>query len=1087
MSNSKQYWAGLDELHETPEYQALLKEEFPAQQSVDEFLADDKLKETSTGRRDFLKFMGFSITAATLAACETPVIKSIPYVNKPAEITPGVANYYASAYYDGNDFGSMFVKTREGRPIFIKANRAYGVKSGALNARINSSLLSLYDSARLEGPMMNNAPADWASVDNGIMAALAASSNVVLLSNTVISPSTQRAIDGFKTKYNARHIQYDAISYSGMREANAKTLGKAIIPTYHFDQAKTIVSIGADFLANWLTSNLYAVDYASRRKPEGEWMSRHFQFETNMSLTGTNADTRVAIRPDQHGKVAAALLARVTGSGNGNVEGVSEIALANAADALKRNSGASLVVAGSNDPDVQRVVNAINQALNNYGKTINTGQPLNMFAGSDRDMSELIKNMNSGQVDALIVYGSNPAYSWYAAEEFTAGLAKCKLTVSFSGISDETASRCQYICPDNHYLESWNDLSLTSDRVDLVQPTISPLFNTRQAQESLLKWSGTADSYYTFLRKTHNGAYTEDQMYTAVDWNAAVHNGVLTHPAVQAEIPVITEAARSVTSTPILEVSTPSSDSSTPSWNVSDAVSKLNGQNGGTWQLALYQKTGLGDGSHAANPWLQELPDPVSKVTWDNYVTMAKADMDELGLNTYIAQNDHASLVKVTANGIEMVLPAYPQPGQKRGTIGIAVGYGRGGSNERIGKAAYQTAENGSHLTDEAGNLVSVGKNAYPLATLENGYPVLHNLDVKVEAAGGTYPLACTQMHHTYMGRTSVVKETSLAAYLAEKEKQKGDATWNKAHKLGVHEDVNGDGEINASDKKSIREFDMWHAHPVEGVGHRWGMAIDLSSCLGCGACVTACHTENNVSVVGKDEVLRHRDMHWLRIDRFYSSDYSKERGAEEGLGAISTYRKMEDPAENPQTVHMPMMCQHCNHAPCETVCPVAATTHSNEGLNQMTYNRCIGTRYCANNCPYKVRRFNWFNYMGYDKFQNVNPAQDMLTRMVLNPDVTVRSRGVMEKCSMCVQRLQAGKLEAKKASRGVIDGEVVTACAEACSIGAIRFGDLNDKQSQVLSISENNRAYHALEEVGIQPNIYYMVKVRNVEEDQQA
>jgi molybdopterin-containing oxidoreductase family iron-sulfur binding subunit len=341
-------------------------------------------------------------------------------------------------------------------------------------------------------------------------------------------------------------------------------------------------------------------------------------------------------------------------------------------------------------------------------------------------------------------------------------------------------------------------------------------------------------------------------------------------------------------------------------------------------------------------------------------------------------------------------------------------------------------------------------------------------------------------MHHTYMGRDSVVKETTMGAYLAEADKAKGKASWNPMHGLAVHEDVNGDGKINAQDKKNISEFDLWHAHPVEEVGHRWGMTIDLSSCIGCGACVTACHLENNVPVVGKDEVLRHRDMHWMRIDRFYSSDYSKERGAAEGKGAIETYGLMEHPSENPQTVHMPMMCQHCNHAPCETVCPVVATTHSNEGLNQMTYNRCIGTRYCANNCPYKVRRFNWFNYMGYDKFKNTNPAQDSLTRMVLNPDVTVRARGVMEKCSMCVQRIQEGKLDAKKAGTPVMDGAVTSACAEACPTHAITFGDINDHKSVARVNSENNRTYHALEEIGVKPNIFYMTKVRNTE-DQEA
>lgn len=1067
MDNNKRYWAGLEELNETPEYKELLSEEFPEKQSVDEFLADDKLKETSTGRRDFLKFMGFSLTAATLAACETPVIKSIPYVNKPEEITPGVANYYASTYYDGNNYGSVLVKTREGRPIFIKPNKTHGIKGGALNAQMNASVLGLYDSARLEGPRKGESLTDWSTVDGEISDALSNARNVVLLSQTIASPSTQRAIDLFKKRYNARHIQYDAASYSGMREANRATFGKAVVPTYKFARAKTIVSVGADFLGTWLTDNLFAADYASRRKPEGEWMSRHFQFETNMSLTGTNADTRVAIKPDQHGKVLVALLEGVRGGKVPAVEGVSELALNNAVAALRKTKGESLVVCGSNNPDAQRVVNAINLALDNYGSTIKISKPIHLFQGDDKAVADLVRDMNAGQVDALIVYGCNPAYSWYNRDEFAAGLAKVRTSISFAGVADETASRCNYICPDHHYLESWNDLSLYEGRVDLVQPTIAPLFKTRQAQESLLTWAGVEEDYYTFLRKTHNPEYTADQMYTDVAWNEAIHNG---H--------VIRSVERE-------EVAT--DEPSMPNSEVADAVGRLKGVKGGNWQLALYQKVGLGNGDQAANPWLHELPDPVTKVTWDNYVTMAKADMEELGLNTYIAQRDPASVIKVTANGRSVELPVYPQPGQKRGTIGIAVGYGRGENNENIGKAAYQTGENGAHIVDADGKMMSVGKNAFGLATLSGGYPEMANLDVQIEVTGEKYALACTQMHHTYMGRDSVVKETTYSAFLAEKSKAKGEASWNKAHRLNVHEDVNNDGVIDARDKKSVREFDLWHSHPVEGVGHRWGMTIDLSSCLGCGACVTACHLENNVPVVGKDEVLRHRDMHWLRIDRFYSSDYDMERGKEEGLGVISTYTKMEDPAENPQTVHMPMMCQHCNHAPCETVCPVAATTHSNEGLNQMTYNRCIGTRYCANNCPYKVRRFNWFNYMGYDKFKNVNPAQDMLTRMVLNPDVTVRSRGVMEKCSLCVGRIQAGKLEAKKEGRPVRDGEVQTACAEACSIGAIHFGDLNDNKSQVNKISQNNRSYHALEEIGVQPNIYYMVKVRNEESDQQA
>ncbi|MCH2198262.1 MAG: TAT-variant-translocated molybdopterin oxidoreductase [Flavobacteriales bacterium] len=1071
MDNSKNYWTGLDELDKTEAYQEGLENEFPAQQKVDEFLADDRLKETNTGRRDFLKFMGFSLAAATLAACETPVVKSVPYVVKPEEITPGVPNYYASTYYDGHDYGSVMVKTREGRPIFIKGNKYHGHQAGALNARITGSVIDLYDSSRLKGPVAAGQAATWDAVDAAVASGLSSARNVVVLSASVASPTTQRAINAFATKYNAKHVQYDAVSYSGISEANRRSFGSAMVPTYDFSKAKTIVSIGADFLANWLNSNLYAPQYGMTRRPEGEWMSRHFQFETTMSLTGTNADTRVMINPSDEGKVAAALYELVSGSGSGKVDGVSEMALQNAANALKATKGASLVVAGSNNPDVQEIVNAINQSLGSYGSTIDTSKPLNMFKGDDKAMTQLVRDMKGGQVDALIVYGVNPSYSWYAAEEFNEGLAKVKTSVSFSGKADETAARCGFICPDSHYLESWNDLSLTEGRVDLVQPAITPLFDTRQAQETLLKWAGVESDYYTFLRSTYNASYDMSMMYTDSDWNAAVHNGYMMAAATPvAEATVVEDASAEA----------PAAS------NLSAAINAVKKISGGSMQLAIYQKTAIGNGAHASNPYAQELPDPVTKVTWDNYVTMARSDMEAMGLNIYIAQLDHASLVKVTAGGREVVLPAYMQPGQKPGTIGIALGYGRGANGENIGRAAFQTAENGDHLTDENGALVPVGKNVFPMATMMGGYPVLANMDVSVEAMGEEYPLASTQMHHTYMGRESVVKETTLGAFLAEKDKKKGYASWNRMHALNVHEDTNNDGEINASDKKSTREFDLWHDHAVENVGHRWGMTIDLSSCIGCGDCVTACHIENNVPVVGKDEVRRHRDMHWLRIDRFYSSDYTMERGEEEGLGAISTYRKMEDPAENPQTVHMPMMCQHCNHAPCETVCPVAATTHSNEGLNQMTYNRCIGTRYCANNCPYKVRRFNWFNYMGYDKFKNVNPAQDMLTRMVLNPDVTVRARGVMEKCSMCVQRIQAGKLEAKKASAPVQDGAIQTACAESCSVNAIHFGDLNDQGSNVKKISENNRSYHALEEIGVQPNIYYMAKVRNIE-DQEA
>jgi len=406
-----------------------------------------------------------------------------------------------------------------------------------------------------------------------------------------------------------------------------------------------------------------------------------------------------------------------------------------------------------------------------------------------------------------------------------------------------------------------------------------------------------------------------------------------------------------------------------------------------------------------------------------------------------------------------------------QGTVSIALGYGRGANGENIGKAAYRTKQYGGYDMDDDGKRIPIGVNAYRFVNVANGHMNYFIGGAGIEAAGGEYAIATTQVQHTIMGRDSVLKETSLAVFTNEPQ----DA-YNKPHKLAVHED----GKMT---KKDVEKIDLWDQHTVEGVGHHWGMVIDLSTCIGCSACVTACHSENNVPVVGKDEVRRGRDMHWMRIDRYYSSDMSMEKGEEMGMGAIATYREMEEPEySNPTTTFMPMMCQHCNHAPCETVCPVAATTHSNEGLNQMTYNRCIGTRYCANNCPFKVRRFNWFNYKAYDKFAEVNPSQDATARLVLNPDVTVRSRGVMEKCTMCVQRIQGGKLEAKMAGKPVQDEQIITACAEACPTNAITFGDRNDEGTRVRKAQDDKRHYYALEEIGVRPSVSYKVKVRNTE-----
>lgn len=1066
MGNNKKYWKGLEQLENRPEFTESVEKEFQQELPVDDFLGDEsKMNESATGRRDFLKFLGFSVTAAALASCETPVIHAIPYLNKPEEITPGVANWYASTYYDGNDYGSILVKTREGRPIHIKGNKSYGINHGAINARINSSVLSLYDAARLKTPLVEGQSASWRDVDTLMTKELKSiaekGGNIRVLSNTIISPSTKKAIAQFAEKHegaNFKHVTYDSISYSGITRANKQTFGKAVVPNYDFSKAKVIVSVAADFLGSWLMSTQYVPQYAENRNPEKGSMSRHIQFESLMTVTGGNADDRYTVKPSKEGIVVADIynhLAKKAGKSTVKVDNAG-IDTKDVADELWANKGKSLVVAGSNDEHVQLMVNEINKILGNYGKTIDVENHANIKQGCDKSVNKLIKEMNSGKVDALFVYGVNPCYSLPNAEEFSAGLKKVKTSASFSLYNDETTRHCKYACPDNHHLESWNDFNPVVGHYAIAQPTINKLFDTRQAQDSFLRWSGNRDGFYNFMRSIWENELFENQSeYLTFDefWNYSVHNG-----SASVQVRAAAQAADN-----------DEDEEENTSVNLNAAASAINKQasSASGMELVLYQKEGMGDGSHANNPWLQEMPDPISKVTWDNYVTMSPTDVKENGYNDYIGEQSPASVVTVSVNGKSMELPVYPSPGQKPGTIGIALGYGRGANGEQIGKAAFQVDEYGDFITDEEGNLLPVGTNVYPLATLNGNSYSYYASGVNVESAGKTYPIATTQTHHTVMGRTSVVRETSLDVY-----KTGNKDAFNPDHKLPVHEH----GEAK---DKHVKKITLWEEHPVENIGHRWGMTIDLNTCIGCSACVTACQSENNVPVVGKDEVRRARDMHWMRIDRYYSSDEEKKKVA----GDDFSYAAMEKPSENPNVVFMPVMCQHCNHAPCETVCPVAATTHSNEGLNQMAYNRCIGTRYCANNCPYKVRRFNWFNYVGYKKFKEFNPAQDDLGRMVLNPDVTVRSRGVMEKCSFCVQNIQAAKLEAKKEGRKLKDGEVQTACSTGCPTNAIQFGDVNDSETTVAKTSEGDRAYHMLEEIGVRPNVFYMTKVRNESE----
>ncbi len=1024
--SKKVYWKGIGQLTNNSEFVKDAQNEF-AQPGPEEDLGHS--------RRDFLKMMGFGMSAVTLAACEAPVRKAIPFVSKPMDTEASIADYFASTYINGGEYCSILVKTREGRPIKIEGNALSKVTNGGTNAQVEASVLSLYDNARLRGPKANNKRIDWADLDKEIIGKLneisTAGGQIRIVSNSILSPSTKTVIERFKAKYpTAQLVQYDQVSAYGMLKANEESFGSAFIPSYDFSKADIVVSIGADFLGGWLSSSIeFSQQYAKTRdvSEEKKDMSRHYQFESVLSITGANADYRTQIKPSQEGAAVISLYNLLaTKAGRPTVSGGNDKInqLSKAADDLWSNRGKALVVAGSNDKAVQLLVNAINDILGSYGTTINTSLTVNYKQGDDQAMANFIGDAEGGRIGAVIFYNCNPVYDYPAGDKLAAAIKKIGLTISTNYKEDETGSLVNYEAPDHHFLESWNDAEPKKNHFSLSQPAITPIFKSRAAQSSFLTWAGESNAdYFEFVKDswrtrffTTQSALPDFQSF----WDKCLYDGVYDLPEV---------AAAAVTF----------------GGDVNGAASAIaSNYKAGKWEVVVYESGNIGNGSQANNPLLQELPDPITKVVWDHYVTVAPKDAKEIGFS-----ESFTKVATIKANGKTIELPVMIQPGQAAGTIGIPLGYGR----TKAGKVADGR-----------------GENAYPLVGLVNG-SLNYSASAEFTIGEKSFQLAQTQTHNTYMGRKAVIQETTLAAF---KSNPKADAF---EPKISTWSDPNH--------KVDPETLSLWKGHDYKN--HHWGMAIDLNTCTGCGSCVVACNVENNVALVGREEVIARREMHWLRIDRYYSSDAQAD-----------DWRGVEEAAENPEVVFQPMLCQHCNNAPCETVCPVAATTHSSEGLNQMAYNRCIGTRYCANNCPYKVRRFNWFKYHDNRQFAEVNPAMNTdLGKMVLNPDVTVRSRGVMEKCTFCVQRIQLGKLNARKERRKLQDGEVVTACQAACATGAIVFGDMNNPESKIAKLlkvrplykdrptvndkeSDNARAYQVLEEIGVRPNIWYLRKVRN-------
>ncbi|WP_367772194.1 TAT-variant-translocated molybdopterin oxidoreductase [Flavobacterium sp. WC2421] len=1016
MSSNKKYWKSVEELENSSIVETLRNNEFVEEIPTEDFLGNnDAMSSSSTSRRDFLKYVGFSTAAATLAACEGPVNKSIPYVLQPEQIIPGVADYYATSVFDGFDFANLLVKTREGRPIKIDNNTISGAKFAA-NARIHASILSLYDSMRLKEPKSKGKSATWSAVDADIKASLAEAkangSQVVLLTNTLASPSTEKLIGEFiALNPTAKHVVYDAVSSSEALDAFESVYGERALVDYDFSKSSLIVSVGADFLGDWQGGG-YDSSYAQGRIPKSGKMSRHFQLEANMTLSGAAADKRLAMSTANQKQALVHIYNVITGSSVAvNLDDKFKAEVSKAAQQLKAAGSNGVLVSGIQDKNAQLLVLAINQALSS--EAFITSGTRQIRKGSNEKVAQLVSDMNAGSVHTLIMSGVNPIYTLADSGLFAEGLKKVKTSVSLSLKEDETASVTTIAMPVPHYLESWGDLSLTKGTYSLTQPTIRPLFDTKQFQDVLMSLNGMSGTYYDYLKAT------SASVIAGASWNKVLHDGVYVGDS--------------------QSLSGGSADYSA----AANALAKSKA--GAGFELVLYTKTGMGDGQQANNPWLQEFPDPITRVSWDNYVTVSNADAKQLLMTNEIVANGglNGSYATITtADGLKLDnVPVIVQPGQAVGTIGLALGYGR--------KAA---------LKEE----MQVGLNAY---ALYKGFNDVQS--VSLVKANGEHEFACVQGQKTLMGRGDIIKETTLEIFNTKDAK-----FWNEVPMVSLdHEEV------------EATKVDLWDSFD-RSVGHHFNLSIDLNACTGCGACVIACHAENNVPVVGKSEVRRSRDMHWLRIDRYYSSEstFAGDNERKENIAglssSLSTFNEMEKAGDNPQVSFQPVMCQHCNHAPCETVCPVAATSHGRQGQNMMAYNRCVGTRYCANNCPYKVRRFNWFLYNKNSEFDY--HMNDDLGRMVLNPDVNVRSRGVMEKCSMCIQMTQATILSAKREGRAIVDGEFQTACSNACSTGAMAFGDVNDTESQIAKLAADDRMYHLLEHVGTKPNVIYHVKVRN-------
>lgn len=1022
------YWRGFCELYNDPEFEKAKSEEFlPIEQEEEK---DEKA--SSFSRRKFLALLSASAAFAA-AGCQNFRDKGeiVPYNNKPEEITLGNPNYYASTCTSCNNACGILIKTREGRPIKIDGNPDHPVSKGNICATGQASILNLYDPERLKEPQFNLGNGNfnsvsWQNVDEKVVEELKKISElgkeIAILTHTITSPTQKKIFEKFQSKYPTTKIySYELVNDLQKKTAWKKSYGTDYVPTVKLNEAKIILALESDFLGTDSNKIEQVRLYSQGREVVGEEkFNRLYSVEGAVSLTGMNADYRIRLRTDAVGEFVMCLLnefinkKRLSNYANDSIiqnklrpyllaefiktHNLSEEAVGHLVEDLFNNQGQAIVIAGSQMPESTHVaVNFLNEVLENTNlysaEYHNEVIPLS----SKSEIDELISRMQSGNVGMVIHYDTNPEHHFSKDYNYSEALKQVGLIISMTESLNETSDVSNYVLPINHNFESWGDHQTRSGFYSLQQPVIEPLYNTRQKEAVLLNWlSEKSNSYNDNIYHLYIKSNWEANIFPALNlstsfrnfWLSSLQDGVVIlkgNPAEKGQFKVDSFISNNINK--------PSND----------------------FVVLLKESNFIGDGRFANNGWLQELPNPISKIVWDNYAAVSTDTAKSLGLG----ESDN---IEVTTGGKSLTLPAFIQPGVADNIVSIELGYGRT-------KAGV------------IGN--GVGFNAIDLISKDAKLTEWIYNDGKISKASGNYELVSTQEHYPIDDKK--FKDIQFKRHIIQEgtyKQYKKDPKFIKKQ----NEEVNKMGNFPSMNKE----------HEYTGV--KWAMAIDLNKCIGCSDCVAACNVENNIPVVGKEEVKRSREMHWIRIDRYYSGT-----------------------PQDPKASFQPMLCQHCDFAPCENVCPVKATTHSTDGLNGMTYNRCVGTRYCSNNCPYKVRRFNYFHYRDdYKDSFYLNESFSLLH----NPEVTVRSRGVMEKCTFCVQRIMNARQLATQEQKELNGSDVLTACQEACGTNAIIFGDMNNKESVLQDYRHHNLSYYILEELKIKPNVTYIAKLRNTIEE---